>query len=120
VFIASSAWRHNFSKGRETMQFQPELKVLTDEQVYSIHQAALEILWNTGVLVKAPDARVLLRQAGAVVDDETMRCRIPGYMIEEALKRAPSSFTVYARNPKHDVRVSTRSLHYEPMIGRLN
>ncbi len=55
------------------MQFQPELKVLTDEQVYSIHQAALEILWNTGVLVKAPAARVLLRQAGAVVDDQTMR-----------------------------------------------
>jgi trimethylamine--corrinoid protein Co-methyltransferase len=102
------------------MQFQPELKVLTDEQVYRIHQAALEILWTTGVLVKAPAARVLLRQAGAVVDDQTMRCRIPGYIVEEALKRAPSSFTVYARNPKHDVHVSTRALHYEPMIGRLN
>jgi trimethylamine--corrinoid protein Co-methyltransferase len=102
------------------MQFRPELKVLTDEQVYRIHQAALEILWNTGVLVKAPAARVLLRQAGALVDEETMLCRIPGYVIEEALKRAPSSFTVYARNPKHNVHVSTRSLHYEPMIGRLN
>jgi trimethylamine--corrinoid protein Co-methyltransferase len=102
------------------MRFQPELKVLTDEQVYSIHQAALEILWNTGILVKAPAARVLLRQAGAVVDDQTMRCRIPGYIIEEALRRAPSSFTVFARNPKYDVHVSTRTLHYEPMIGRLN
>jgi trimethylamine--corrinoid protein Co-methyltransferase len=102
------------------MQFRPELKVLTDEQIYSINQAALEILWNTGVLVKAPAARVLLRQAGAVVDDLSMRCRIPGYVVEEALKRAPSSFTVYARNPKYDVHVSTRALHYEPMIGRLN
>ena len=102
------------------MQFQPELKVLTDEQVYRIHQAALEILWNTGVLVKAPAARVLLNQAGALVDEETMLCRIPGYIIEEALKRAPSSFTVYARNPKQNAHVSTRSLHYEPMIGRLN
>jgi len=102
------------------MRSQPELKVLTDEQVYRIHQAALEILWNTGVLVKAPAARVLLRQAGAVVDEQTMRCRIPGYVVEEALKRAPSSFTVYARNPRHNVHVSTRALHYEPMIGRLN
>jgi trimethylamine--corrinoid protein Co-methyltransferase len=102
------------------MQFQPELKVLTDEQVYRIHQAALEILWNTGVLVKAPAARVLLRQAGALADEETMLCRIPRYVVEGALKRAPSSFIVYARNPKYDVHVSTRSLHYEPMIGRLN
>lgn len=102
------------------MQFRPELKVLSDEQVYDIRQAALDILWNTGVLVKAPAARALLRQAGAWVDEETMLCRIPGYIVEEALSRAPSSFIVYARNPVHNVHVSTRSLHYEPMIGRLN
>jgi len=102
------------------MTFQPELKVLSDEQVYDIHQAALEILWNTGVLVKAPEARELLRQAGAWVDDETALCRIPGFIVEEALGRAPSSFTVYARNPDNNVNVSTRSIHYEPMIGRLN
>ncbi len=49
-----------------------------------------------------------------------MVCRIPGYIVEEALNRAPSSFTVYARNPEKNVLVSTGSLHYEPMIGRLN
>ena len=102
------------------MRFEPTLKVLSEEQIYDIHQAALEILWDTGVLVKAPAARDLLRQAGAQVDDETTVCRIPGFVIEEALKRAPSSFTVYARNAANDVHVSTRSLHYEPMIGRLN
>jgi len=102
------------------VHFRPELKVLSDEQIYDIHQAALEVLWNTGVLVKAPVARHLLRQAGAWVDDETMLCRIPGYIVEEALRQAPSSFTIYARNPTHNVHVSTRSLHYEPMIGRLH
>ncbi|HIP97080.1 MAG TPA: hypothetical protein EYH32_07695, partial [Anaerolineae bacterium] len=98
----------------------PQLQVLSDEQIYDIHQAALEILWHTGVLVKAPTARELLRQAGAIVDDETMLCHIPGYVVEEALRRAPSSFTVYARNSENDVHVSTKALHYEPMIGRLN
>ncbi len=102
------------------MPFQPTLKVLSDEQVYDIHRAALAILWNTGVLVKAPAARDLLRRAGAQVDEETMRCRIPADVVEAALKYAPSSFTVYARNPAHNVTVSTGSLHYEPMIGRLN
>jgi len=101
------------------MIFHPHLSVLSDEQIHDIHRAALEILWNTGVLVKAPAARELLRQAGARVDDETMRCRIPGDVIEAALKRAPSSFTVYARNPANNVSVSTAALHYEPMIGRL-
>jgi trimethylamine--corrinoid protein Co-methyltransferase len=100
--------------------FRPQLSVLSDEQIHDIHQAALDMLWNTGVLVKAPAARDLLRKAGAWADDETMICRIPGYVVEEALKRAPSSFTIYARDPANDVHVSTRSLHYEPMIGRLN
>ena len=82
------------------MRFRPELRVLSDEQVYEIHQAAHEILWNTGVLVKAPAARDLLRRAGAWVDDETMLCRIPGYIVEEALEQAPSSFTIYARTQR--------------------
>lgn len=101
------------------MWSKPVLKVLSDDQVAEIHQAALEILWKTGVLVKSATARGLLRQAGASVDEETMRCQIPGYVLEEALKRAPSSFTIYARNPKNNVHVTTTSLFYEPMIGRL-
>jgi trimethylamine--corrinoid protein Co-methyltransferase len=94
--------------------------VLSDEQIGQIHQAALDILRTTGVLVKAPAARELLRKAGARVDGESMICRLPADMVEEALKRAPAQFTVHARNPKHDVQVSTERLHYEPMIGRLN
>lgn len=102
------------------MRFQPTLKVLSDEQIDRIHRAALEMLMNPGVLVKSEEARGLLKQAGAAVDEETMICRIPGDVVEEAMKSAPSSFTVYARNPANDVHVSTTSVHIEPMIGRIN
>ena len=102
------------------MTFTPRLNVLSDEQIRLIHRAALDILWNTGVLVKAPAARALLRQAGAAVDEDSMICRLPADLVEGTLKKAPAEFTVYGRNPKHDVHVSTKALHYEPMIGRLN
>lgn len=102
------------------MGFTPTMRVLSDEQVYDIHNAALQILWQTGVLVKSEEARRLLAAAGARVDEETMTCHIPAYVVEEALKRAPSSFTVYARNPNNNVHVSTKALHIEPMIGRIN
>ena len=50
-----------------------------------------------------------------------MICRIPAYLVEEALRQAPSSFTVYARNPEATMwRSPHAALHYEPMIGRLN
>ena len=102
------------------MTFAPRLNVLSDEQIRLIHRAALDILWKTGVLVKAPAARALLRQAGAAVDEDSMICRLPADLVEGTLKKAPAEFTVYGRNPKHDVHVSTKALHYEPMIGRLN
>jgi trimethylamine--corrinoid protein Co-methyltransferase len=102
------------------MTFTPTLRVLSEEQVQRIHRAALDILWNTGVLVKAPAARELLRRAGAAADEATMICRLPADLVETALKKAPAEFTVHGRNPRHDVHVSTRDLHYEPMIGRLN
>jgi trimethylamine--corrinoid protein Co-methyltransferase len=102
------------------MTMAPRLHVLSDEQVRLIHRAALDILWKTGVLVKAPSARALLRRAGAAVDEDSMICRLPADLVEGALKKAPGEFTVHARNPKNDVHVSTVALHYEPMIGRLN
>ena len=102
------------------MRYKPVLRVLSDDQVYDIQQAALEILWKTGVLVKSEKARKLLKIAGAVIDEEKMICRIPAFIVEEAMSKAPSSFTVFARNPNNNVRVSTKDLHIEPMIGRLN
>ena len=102
------------------MNLQPQLRVLSNEQVEEIKKTALSILWDTGVQVKAPRALELLGKAGAVVDEESMICRIPSPVVEEALRRAPSSFTIYARSPEHNVEVSTDALHIEPMIGRLN
>jgi len=102
------------------LRYQPSLKVLSDDQIYRIHQAALAMLMNPGVLVKSEEARMLLAQAGAHVDEGTMICRIPAYIVEECLRNAPSSFTVYARDSANDVQVSTTDVHIEPMIGRIN
>jgi trimethylamine--corrinoid protein Co-methyltransferase len=102
------------------LNVQPELRVLSDEQIEEIKKTALAILRDTGVRVKAPRALELLDKAGAEVDRDAMICRIPAAVVEESLSRAPSSFTIYARNPDHNVEVSTEALHIEPMIGRLN
>ena len=120
VGARSCAQFPNEVDGRPRIQSIPTLRVLSDEQIYQIRQARLETLWRTGIFVKAPQARGVLRQAGVRVDEQTVRCHIPGYIVEKAVKRAPSSFTIHARNPAPDVHVSTQALHYEPMIGRLN
>jgi trimethylamine--corrinoid protein Co-methyltransferase len=96
------------------------LKILTEEQIRAIHQTALDLLHKTGVAVKEPRARRYLREAGASVDEASLRVRIPPDVVEAALKQAPSRFTVHARVPARTVAVDYQRLHIEPMIGRLN
>ncbi len=96
------------------------LRILSEDQIQSIHQTALGLLEEIGVLVKEPRARRYFKQAGAVVDEDNMRVRIQPDIVAEAIKQAPSRFTLHARKPDNTVEVDYRRLHIEPMIGRLN
>jgi len=67
----------------------PLIRFLSDDQLYEIHLASLEILERVGVKVDEPEARQLLKDAGAWVDEGTGICRIPSYLVKSALQSAP-------------------------------
>lgn len=96
-----------------------QLKILSKEQIYDIHLATLNVLENVGVLIHEPKARKLLKDAGAYVDENKKLVKIPSYLVEECLRKTPKSFTLYARNPKYNVRIEDRKVYFGPMIGRL-
>lgn len=74
----------------------PQLTLLNEAQRKRLHEAALEILETAGVRIATPEARALLEGAGArVVEDDLLS--IPRAMIEDALDKAPSRFTIYDR-----------------------
>lgn len=102
------------------MPLTAPLRILTEDQIQAIHQAALGLLQRTGIVVKEARARRYFRQAGASVDESSGRVRLPPDVVEAALKLAPDSFVVHARVPDRSVEVSYRRMHIEPMIGRLN
>ncbi len=82
----------------------PRLRILTDEKIEKIIQAALTCLERTGVEVQNRDAIHLLQSAGARVDGT--RIRIPARIIENALEKAPGSFTLHGREDAFDIEVS--------------
>jgi trimethylamine--corrinoid protein Co-methyltransferase len=96
------------------------LRVLSDDQIQTIHQTALSLLQKIGVVVKEPRALDFFKKAGASIDKENELVRIPPDIVEAALKMAPSHFTVHARVAKNTVEVDDNRLYIEPMIGRLN
>lgn len=80
--------------------FEPT-RVVSDDQLESIHQASLAVLRDTGMDVLDAEARRRLADAGATVEGE--RVRFDSDMITDRLADVPSSFTLHARNPENNV-----------------
>ena len=79
-----------------TFQAAP-LQYLAPDQMQAIHDASLEILRECGTVVHCEEAVDLLAGAGARVKDGK-RVYIPGILVEECIRSAPSGMTIYNRN----------------------
>ena len=81
----------------------PPVKIISDDQVESIHHASLRVLSEIGMEFMWPEARERLHKAGAKIDGE--RVRFDPEMVEELISHAPSEFVVHARNPERNLHV---------------
>lgn len=79
------------------------LNMFSDEELYAIHCATMEVLHNTGVKVPSLEAREIFESGGAKVNHDTKTVRIPQYLVEDAIRSAPSTILLAARNPKNDL-----------------
>jgi len=95
-----------------------QLKFLNQDQIYDTYLAALDILQNTGVRVREGSVLKVLKGVGCLVDGEI--AKMSTYLVEDAIRKAPSRFTIYGRGPNTKVRMEDRRVHFQPMIGRLN
>jgi trimethylamine--corrinoid protein Co-methyltransferase len=85
-------------------------RVLSDEQVWAIHRAALDILENTGCNVLHKGARTLLKQAGALVEGD--RVRVPQHIVEECIRTVPKGFVAFDREGNRALEVEGRKSCY--------
>jgi trimethylamine--corrinoid protein Co-methyltransferase len=84
--------------------------VLSDDQVWEIRQAALDILERTGCKVLHRGAVELLKQAGALVREDCVR--LPRHIVEECIRTAPKGFTIYDRQGNRAMEVEGRRSYY--------
>jgi len=79
------------------------LKILTDEEIASVHQGSLVTLQEVGILIHHEKALSLLAEAGAAVDPVSHQVRIPAGLVERALRSVPAEFLVTGQDPSKDV-----------------
>jgi trimethylamine--corrinoid protein Co-methyltransferase len=76
--------------------------VFSDDEVAAMHDTALRVLEELGMVVSLPEARALFRGAGALVDEDTHLVRIGRDIVEAALASAPKSIRLRAANPARE------------------
>ena len=84
-------------------QLRLSLNILSHEDVLKIHTATLDVIESIGVRFPSQKALDILEAHGATVDRETMIAKIPGQVVEDALKTAPPIYTLAARDPSQDL-----------------
>jgi len=68
------------------------IKVLTDEEVRMIHEAALDVLRTVGMKIYHDEARNYLRKAGCTVDEENKIVKFPPDIVENSVKKLRKDF----------------------------
>jgi trimethylamine--corrinoid protein Co-methyltransferase len=93
---------------------QPKLRILSTELIPQIIDEAFQILMKPGIKVQLKEARYLLAEAGAQVDEEKEVAHIPEEVARKALETVPQEFYLYNRDGEPTVHYGGDSVHFDP------
>jgi trimethylamine--corrinoid protein Co-methyltransferase len=85
-------------------------RMFQKKDLESLHWGTLDVLENAGIKVFSKECLKLLEDAGSSVDYKTSLAKIPGNLVEEAIRKAKKNITLFARNPKNDVVLDGRRI----------
>ena len=98
----------------DELTFKPRLQVVNEDQIAQIHMATLDVLERTGVKITHPGALEVLAGAGASVSKD--RVRIPAWMVEDAIRRAPSRIVLAKRTGERTVFLERDKSFFGPSL----
>jgi trimethylamine--corrinoid protein Co-methyltransferase len=88
-----------------------QYKPLSQDIIGRIHSSALRVLEEVGVKVNLPEALEVFSRAGANVDAENMRVKIPARLVEKCIGLAPSTVILYGRKPKNNLTLENARVY---------
>ncbi|MBS9717298.1 trimethylamine methyltransferase family protein [Pseudohalocynthiibacter aestuariivivens] len=95
----------------------PPMDIFSADRIAAMHEAALEVLETLGLKVLLPEARVIYRGGGAIVDESTEMVRIGRDMVFAALESAPRSIPMSGGAPTRDIKLEIGNLVFQPGAG---
>ncbi len=99
-------------------RFQP-LEILDNASLDKIHNTAMRIVEDLGVVFQDDEALTILRHNGASID-EAGTVRLDAETLMHWIGKCPSSFQLHARNPERNVTIGGNNIHLAPVGGPPN
>ena len=96
------------------------IDVISADQIEAIHQSSLRILAEIGMDFLHPEALSLFSEAGAEVEAGSDRVRFDPDWVIDKVSTVPSSFTLHARNPDHNVSVGGDHINFATVASPPN
>src|SRR6476661_2158187 len=81
------------------------MQLLNEEQMDKLHRTSMRILSELGIQVMGEKVMKTFEAAGAIVDRSESTVRIDESLVAEAVRTAPSSFTITSRNPEKEIKL---------------
>lgn len=85
-------------------------RLLDDERIERILLGTFNLLEQTGVRLSHPQARQLLQQSGARLDEK--RAYLPRALVSQALESAPGEISIYNRNGEPAMHLGKHHAYY--------
>lgn len=96
------------------LRYRPHMAAISTEQIEQLHQATLELLERTGVQITHAKALELLDGGGARVDGD--RVYFPSWLVEEAIRKAPSRVVLGNRAGERTVFLEGDKTWFGPSV----
>jgi trimethylamine--corrinoid protein Co-methyltransferase len=91
---------------------QNQIVVLSQEEIEIIHNHTLDLLETIGIRVDSTEAKKLLSENGAIVDEKNDYVKFPENLVKEQLKTVPDSFTLWGPDGTYKFKVNTKSANF--------
>lgn len=93
----------------------PKYELISEEGVELIHEKSMEVVKELGIDFYLEEARDVLKQHGADMQGKTVF--FDPELIEEYVSKAPSQFTLLARNSENNLEIGGDNMVFAPVYG---
>ncbi|MBC6439542.1 MAG: trimethylamine methyltransferase family protein [Rhodospirillales bacterium] len=98
----------------------PPMEIASADEIEAVHDGSMRVLEEIGVNILLDEARDVLKGAGVAVTPGETRVRFDRGFIEEAVAKAPSQYTIHARNPERSRVLGGNHVNFFPVAGNPN